>query len=84
MPALVPPRLEVVAHGDALHAVLFRRDRDLDEFAGIELLGRRLVSEGEAHEFILSGWCGYCLIDERIFDTIVVGALLDSYLSLIG
>jgi hypothetical protein len=38
--------------------VLLRRDRDLDEFAGVELLGRRLVSEGETHEFILSGRWG--------------------------
>jgi hypothetical protein len=54
VPALVPPGLEVVADRDALHAVLLRRDRDLDELSGVELLGAGLVSEGEGHGLILS------------------------------
>ena len=49
MPALVPPRLEVVARPDRLHAVALGRDGDLDELARGELLGGGLVSEGERH-----------------------------------
>ena len=45
MPALVAPRLEVVADRRTVHAVLFGRDGQLDEFARGELLRRRLVSE---------------------------------------
>lgn len=67
MPAIVPPGLEMVAHRDALHAVLLGRDRDLDEFAGVELLGARLVSEGEAHLSILP-W-GELVHPELVFDT---------------
>ena len=42
---LVTPRLEVVADGRAVHAVLFGGDAELDEFTRGELLRRRLVSE---------------------------------------
>ncbi len=53
MPAFVPPRLEVVADGDRLHAVRFGRDRDLDQLARVELLSGCLVAEFQVHPFNL-------------------------------
>ena len=47
MPALVAPRLEMVADGCAVHAVRFGGDRQLDEFARRELFRRRLISKFE-------------------------------------
>ena len=47
MPALMPPRLEVVADRRAVHAVRFGGDRQLDEFPRRELFRRRLISEFE-------------------------------------
>ena len=53
VPALVPPRLEVVADRGAVHAVRFGRHRQFDEFARGELLRRRLVSEFQfSHVFV--------------------------------
>ena len=52
MPALVPPRLEMIAHRGAVHAVRLGGHRQFDEFARGELLCRRLVSEFEfSHDF---------------------------------
>ena len=45
MPALVAPRLEVVTDRRAVHAVLFGRHGQFDEFARGELFRRRLVPE---------------------------------------
>ena len=53
MTAFVPPRLEVIADRRAVHAVLFGRHGQLDEFPRRELLRRRLVSEFEfSHVFV--------------------------------
>ena len=53
MAALVAPRLEVIADRRAVHAVLFSRNGQLDQFTRGELLRRRLVSEFEfSHVFV--------------------------------
>src|ERR1700744_3247079 len=54
MPALVPPRLEVVADGCTVHAVRFGGDRQLDEFPRRELLRRCLVSKFEFSHAVVS------------------------------
>ena len=51
---LVAPRLEVVADGGAVHAVLFGGDAELDEFSRGELLRRRLVSEFQFRHCLIS------------------------------
>ena len=45
MPALVPPRLEVVTDGGAVHPVCLGGDSKFDELARCELFGGRFVSE---------------------------------------
>ena len=47
MPALVPPRLEMVTDGCTVHAVRFGSDRQLDELTRPELFRRRLVPQFE-------------------------------------
>src|SRR5712671_6607373 len=54
MPALVAPRLEVVADRCAVHAVRFGGDRQLDEFPRRELLRRRLISKFEFSHAVVS------------------------------
>jgi hypothetical protein len=55
VPALVTPRLEVIADGRAVHTVLFGRNGQLDEFARGKLLRRRLISQPElSHGSVLS------------------------------
>jgi glyoxylase-like metal-dependent hydrolase (beta-lactamase superfamily II) len=54
VPALVTPRLEVVADRCAVHAVRFGGDRQLDEFARRELFRRRLVSKFEFSHAVVS------------------------------
>ncbi len=47
MPALVPPRLEVVTDCRAVHTVRLGLDGELDEFPRGELLRRCLISKFE-------------------------------------
>ncbi len=54
VPALVTPRLEVVADRCAVHAVRFGGDRQLDEFPRRELLRRRLISKFEFSHAVVS------------------------------
>jgi hypothetical protein len=54
MSALVPPRLEVVTDGRALHAVPFGGDSQFDELAWCELFSGRFVPEFQfSHQFFL-------------------------------
>ena len=54
VPALVPPRLEVVTDGGAVHAVRLGGDSQFDELARCELFGRCFVSEFQfSHSFFL-------------------------------
>ena len=54
MPTFVPPRLEMVTDGGAVHAVSFGGDSKFDELARCELFSGRLVSEFQfSHNFFL-------------------------------
>ena len=54
MPALVPPRLEVVTDGGAVHAVRFGGDSQFDELARCELFSGRFVSKFQfSHQLFL-------------------------------
>ena len=54
MPALVPPWLEVVTDGCAVHAVTFGGDSQFDELARCELFSGRFVSQFQfSHQFFL-------------------------------
>ena len=54
VPALVPPRLEVIADRCAVHAVRFGGDGQFDELPRRELLRRRLVSKFEFSHAVVS------------------------------
>lgn len=41
----MPPRLEVIGHGDRLEAEFLRKQGVLEQLGGTELLGRRLIAE---------------------------------------
>ena len=54
MPALMPPRLEVVTDGCAVHTVPFGGDSQFDELARCELFGGCFISQFQfSHQLFL-------------------------------
>src|SRR5699024_9528219 len=57
VPTVVPPRLEVIADGHALHSAGFGGDGKLYQLPGSELLGRGLIAQSQLrHEVLPLPW----------------------------